>query len=123
MSARYEITKTVEDRYYFELRSGTTMPLLTGNPCSALSTCRGNIASLRIICDAPFDDGTQNLSAPKYFIERTKYGLFCLSLLARNGRVIARGPACASARVAAGSLDVIRREARYAPVTEKIRGT
>jgi uncharacterized protein YegP (UPF0339 family) len=127
MSARYEIIRDFEGNCHFELRSGASLPLLTGGKRTSLALCRGSIASARIICDAPLEDvrgytgtATDVLKFPKYRFERMPSGRYTFSLWAKNGKKLAVGPACATISAALDALAAARREARYSPTSEKI---
>lgn len=129
MSARYEIIREHDGNFRFELRTGASLPWLTGGSRTTLALCRGSIASARIICDAPLEDtrgytgnATDVLKFPKYRFERMPSGRYTFSLWAKNGKKLAAGPACATISSALDALAAARREARYAPVSEKIGG-
>lgn len=129
MSARYEIIRDFSGNCHFELRSGASLPLLTGGKRTTLALCRGSIASARIICDAPLEDvrgytgaATGVLKFPKYRFERMPSGRYTFSLWAKNGKRLAVGPACGTVSAALDALAAARREARYAPVSERIGG-
>ena len=128
MSARYEIIRGI-DGFHFELRSGASLPLLTSGARASLALCKGRIASARMISDAPLEDTrgytgepTEVLKFPKYRFERMPSGRYTFSLWAKNGKKLASGPACATISSALDALAAARREARYAPVSEKIGG-
>lgn len=127
MSARYEIIRSFDGYCSFELRTGSVLPVLIGGERSTLGLCRGSIASVRVICDSPLEDTaglagepTGVLGFPKYRIIRTPVGRYVITLLARNGKEVARSPECSSVRAALAAYEAAAREARYAPVDEKI---
>ena len=130
MSARYEIIRDFSGNCHFELCMGASMPLLTGGSRANLALCRGSIASARIICDAPLEDtrgytgtATEVLKFPKYRFERMPSGRYTYTLWAKNDKKLAAGPAMGTISAALDALSATRREARYAPVSEKISGT
>lgn len=127
MGARYEISKTFEGRYYFELRSGSSLPLLKGGERSTLTLCRNSIASVRLICDSPLEDSegllgeaTGILQNPKYVIAKNRERRYVLRLIAKNGKIVAESSGYVTVNAVLGTLATIKRVATFAPVSEKI---
>lgn len=127
MSARYEITKVFEGGYYFELHSGSSLPLLRSGEKTTLTLCRNTIASVRMICDSPLEDTegitgdkTPVLNNPKYVIEKNKERRYVLRLIAKNGKTVAQSSGYVNVGAVLSTLGVIKRVAAFAPVSEKI---
>ena len=127
MSAFYQIKKTFEGKYFFELRASGEKLLLRSGERSTLALCRASISSVRVICDSPLEDTegylgekTEVLGFPKYKVEKRGRGVYILSLYAKNGKRVATGRDCSTIDSVREILDSARRRARSAMVEEKI---
>lgn len=126
MSAFYEIKRTFDGRFYYELRSTETRLLLRGGERSTAALCRASIASLRIICDSPLEDTvgclgaqTEPLGYPKFKVEKRGRGVYTISLYAKNGKCVGKSSDLSTPAAALDICNSIKKYARYARVREK----
>lgn len=129
MAAYYEIKRTFEGRYYFELRTASARYLLQGGERSTLALCKAGISSMRFICDSDTEDTggilgepTDKLGYPKFVLERRGRGVYTVKLYARNGKCLAISPDLPTVDAAAGLISTVRRTARYAQIKAEIGG-
>ena len=129
MAAYYEIKRTFEGCYYFELRTAAARYLLRGGERTTLALCRRGIGSMRVICDSAVEDEggllgepTERLGYPKFVISKRGRGVYTVALWARNGKKLAESPDCPTVESARNLILVVQRSARHAPVRDEIGG-
>lgn len=127
MNARYEIRRTFDGKYFFELYAGGSAPLLVGGERSTLTLCRNSIASVRLICDAHLEDvngycgdPTPEMPYPKFVAEKNKSRRYVFRLCAKNGKTVAESPGFVNTAALLTALANVRRTATFAGVSEKI---
>ncbi len=95
MAGKFEIKKTKNGGYRFNLIAGNGQVIATSETYSGLDGCKNGVESVRKNCAAHVEDqtkeGFETLTHPKYEVYKDKAGEFRFRLKAKNGEIVATG--------------------------------
>lgn len=110
---KFIITRTLKEKYYFNLYSGKEEILLTSQIYQAR---KGALKGLRCVqaigLDAPIEDTTQkeyeSCPIPKYQIKKTKANKYYFTLIANNGKAVATSNGYATLKQAKAAIKLVK---------------
>jgi len=115
---KFEISKTKNEQYKFNLKAGNGEIIATSEMYTTLSACKNGIESVQRNCMAEIEDQTlgESLKNPKFELYEDKGGEFRFRLKAANGEPICHGEGYTSKAGCKNGIDSIRRNAPEAEV-------